>query len=76
MMDFHASKMRDLVAILLCYALCHTVSGTLLGSFSYRADTHTCMTDLAAAEKLPKLCSVTANVGFFLLLFTNLAFSL
>ena len=30
MMDFHGSKMRDLVAILLCYALFHAVSGTFI----------------------------------------------
>ena len=61
MMDFHGSKMRDLVAILLCYALFQAVSGTLFRSFYCRADTQTCMTDLAVAEKADKAVAVKSK---------------
>lgn len=62
-MDFHGSKMRDLVAILLCYALLQAVSGTFIGIIH----THT-VADLAVGSK--SRSSELVNVGFLLLFFT------
>jgi len=63
MMDFHGSKMRDLVAILLCYALFQAVSGT----FMELIHTHA-VADLAVGSK--SCSSELVNVGFLLLFFT------